>query len=370
MDSNILDPMVQGAPAAPFAVAVPLGSQSKAAEAPAAAARPSFLRAVPSLPEDATAAAAAEPAAKVAESELPGGFAELRQLFDQLRAEGRQAAEKGDLERAFELVDRSVEVARRMEDPEALALATCNRGAVAIMMGRFEELADLRAVLVRNWSVETSFIAAYNLSHAYELRKEFKKALFYAQVARDRAEGAGRSDYLANSLNQIGNCLLGDSYFQQAADEYQRALCLMPAQTSLVSTASTTNRSYCMLVMGRKREPFGQLFRSLRWLRRRGLHLYETWPHLFLCYGYLELGRLRRAYVHGKKALAIAERTGEYDAKKNALFLLAEVEKAAGETGAAYELLVSMQREFYPNDSHLAELMSVVEMKQLVNLRA
>ncbi len=348
-----------GVPAAPLAVV----------------ARPSFLRAVPPLAE-AAESAPASPAAAVdapAEAEdggLPSDFSELRRMFDDLRAEGRKAAEAGELERAFALVDRSVEVARRMDDPEALALATCNRGAVAIMMGRFDELSDLRAVLVRNWSVETSFIAAYNLSHAYELRKEFKKALFYAQVARDRAEGAGRSDYLANSLNQVGNCLLGDSYFEEAAAEYQRALCLMPAQTSLVSTASTTNRSYCMLVMGRKREPFGQLFRSLRWLRRRGLHLYETWPHLFLCYGYLELGRLRRAWQHGKKALAIAERTGEYDAKKNALFLLAEVEKAAGETEAAYDLLVSMQREFYPDHSNLAELMSVVEMKQLVNLRA
>lgn len=355
MDSNIVDPLVVS------------GVDTRAAAPVAVVARPSFLRAVPA-PGPATAGVAAEPA--VAAAELPEDLAALQQQFDELRAAGRQAAEAGDLERAFALVDRSVAVARRLEDPEALALATCNRGAVAIMMGRFDELADLRAVLVRNWSVETSFIAAYNLSHAYELRKEFKKALFYAQVARDRAEGAGRSDYLANSLNQVGNCLLGDSYFEEAAQEYQRAQCLMPAEPSLVKVASTTNRSYCMLVMGRKREPFGQLFRSLRWLRRRGLHLYETWPHLFLCYGYLELGRLRRAFQHGTQALKIAERTGEYDAKKNALFLLAEIEKAAGETEAAYELFVSMQREFYPDHSDFAELMSVVEMKQLVNLRA
>ena len=352
MDSNILD-SISREPAPVSAVVL----------------RPSFLRVVPP-PAVVAEPACSEPEAPAVVADLPSDFGELRRLFDELRAGGRQAAEAGDLERAFELIDRSVAVAERMDDPEAVALAVCNRGAVAIMMGRFDELADLRAVLVRNWSVETSFIAAYNLSHGYELRKEFKKALFYAQVARDRAEGAGRSDYLANSLNQIGNCLLGDSYFEAAATEYQRALCLMPAETTLVSTASTTNRSYCMLVMGRKREPFGQLFRSLRWLRRRGLHLYETWPHLFLCYGYLELGRLRRAWQHGKKALAIAERTGEYDAKKNALFLLAEVEKAAGETEAAYDLLVSMQREFYPKHSNLAELMAVVEMKQLVNLRA
>lgn len=357
MDSNIVDS----------------GMDTRTILHPAVAGRSAFPHFVPTPANSAEPAAVESSPRREELATLPGTFeadGALRRRFDELRAESRQAAEAGHLDRAFELVDASVEIARQMNDPEALALATCNRGAVAIMMGRFEELADLRAVLMRNWSVETSFIAAYNLSHAYELRKEFKKALFYAQVARDRAEDSRRPDYLANSHNQVGNCLLGDSYFEQAAAEYQRALCQMPAESSLVKAAAVTNRSYCMLVMGRKREPFGHLFRSLRWLRRRGLHLYETWPHLFLCYGYLELGRLRRAFQHGCKALTIAERTGEYDAKKNALFLLAEVEKAAGQTDAAYDLLVSMQREFYPDHSDLAELMSVVEMKQLVNLRA
>jgi tetratricopeptide (TPR) repeat protein len=301
---------------------------------------------------------------------LPTAPDALWQLFQELRAESRREGEAGRLEAALACAGRACEVAGRLNDEEAVALATCNRAAIAIMLGRLEQIADVRNVLMRNFNVTTSFIAAYNLSHAYEIKKEFKKALFYAKIARDRAEESGREDYLVNSHNQIGNSLLGDSFFHEAAAEYERALTLLPAESSVGYVAPTANRAYCMLVQGRRREAFGSLFRSLRWLRRQGFRLYEAWLHVFLCYGYLEAGRLRRAWLHGRKAQAIAERTGEYDAIKSALFLLAEVEKEAGDTAAAHELLTDLQRRFYPQGHELTELMSRVGMRSFVNLRA
>lgn len=290
--------------------------------------------------------------------------------FGDLRAQSRISAEAGSLEQALVHAEEACAVADRLADQEAIALSTCNRAAIAIMLGRLDHLADMRNVLMRNFNVTTSFIAAYNLSHAYELKKEFKKALFYARIARDRAEESGRDDYLVNSYNQIGNSLLGDSFFAEAAFEYQRALALMPVESSVSQAAPAANLGYCTVVLGRPRAAFSILFRSLRWLRRRRVRLYEAWFHISLCYCYLEVGRLCRAWRHGKRALEISERTGEFDAIKSALFLLAEVEKEAGDPAAAYEHLADIQKRFYPEGQSSTELISRVEMRSFVNLRA
>ena len=50
----------------------------------------------------------------------------------------------------------------------------------------------------------------------------------YAQVARDRALALGRDDALATVRNQLANCLVDESRFDEAAEEYRRALALQP----------------------------------------------------------------------------------------------------------------------------------------------
>ena len=66
-------------------------------------------------------------------------------------------------------------------------------------------------------------LAAYNISRHYELTKNFKKSLFYARIALDRAEVLGRRDWLASSHNLIGNTLLAESFIERPASEYEKA---------------------------------------------------------------------------------------------------------------------------------------------------
>ena len=104
--------------------------------------------------------------------------------------------------------------------------------------------------------------------------------------------------------------------------------------------------------------------------RRFGARVYEAWPHLDLCYAYLELGRCRRAREHARKALAIGEETGETSRIKTALFLLGETERTAGDLDAAWEHFSRLQQDFYPDSPQIVELMLAVGMRKVVHLRA
>ncbi|MEM9597645.1 MAG: hypothetical protein AAGD06_25490 [Acidobacteriota bacterium] len=295
-----------------------------------------------------------------------------RETFERLRDEGRSRAEAGHLEDALELLERALVVACSIGDDSLVALATCNRAAVAIQLGQIDEhVADLRTILMRSYCAETSFAAAYGLSVAYEFRKMHKKALFYGRIARDRSLEAEQKDYLAKSYNQIAGGLSAESYFDEAISEYENALDLLADdQMAEVRAVTSINLAYCRLVLGQYGLAFSELIRCLRWFRKVGKGLYVAWPHLMLCYGYLELGRLRYAWRHAERALELAEKTGQKDAIKSALFLLAEVEKAAGDSAAAYDYYHQLQSRFYPDSAGLPAAVSVVGMTQLVNLRA
>ncbi len=289
--------------------------------------------------------------------------------FEQLRNKGRKAVEAGRLAEALDLFDQALDIARDREDESLVDLSVCNRSAVLVSLGRQQEvMSALRQILVRNRDARTCALAAYNLSRAHEANKEHKKGLFYGRIARDRAVAI---DWLvAESHNQIGNGLMNDSRFEQAATEYRRALELLSEEPSVMRALVTANLGYCLMMLGKIRDGAQLSFRSLRWFRRFGARLYEAWPHLDLCYAYLELGRYRRAREHGRQALAIGQETGETGRIKTALFLLGDTERSAGNLDAAWEHFSHLQESFYPDSPQIAELMIAVGMRQVVHLRA
>ncbi len=296
-------------------------------------------------------------------------MAPAQRSFRQLRDEGRRAVEAGRLAEALELLDEALERAREREEESLVDLAICNRSAVLVSLERQQEvMSPLRQILVRNRDTKTCALAAYNLSRAHESNKEHKKGLFYGRIARDRALAI---DWLvAESHNQIGNCLMHDSRFEQAATEYRQALELLSEDPSVMRALAMANLGYCLMMRGKLRPGVRLSFQSLRWFRRFGARLYEAWPHLDLCYAYLEMGRFRRAREHGRRALEIGEEIGESGRIKTALFLLGDVERTAGDLDAAWEHFSRLQQEFYPDSPQVAELMIAVGMRQVVPLRA
>lgn len=290
---------------------------------------------------------------------------------EQLRRDVQRAVLVGRFEDALRLCDDALVLARRADDQKAVDLALCNRCAVAITLGDCESVrAPLRDVLLRSSCTETAFLAADNLSRSYEQTKDFKKGLFYAKAASNHARSADDPAWLAASYNQRGNCLLGDSYFPEAAEAYRRALALLPEEPSATRAALFQNLGYCLSVMGEHREAFRLSFRSLRWLRRAGALTYVPWSHLDLCHAYVQIGRARHARRHGEIALRMGEENGDVDLIKNSLFMLGETESLAGDLDAAWKYFSRLQRAYYPETPQLAALMLGVDMRPMINLRA
>lgn len=310
--------------------------------------------------------------------------------YAELRDRGYACAKNGQLEKAHALFLQALDAAQgcgtTLEDR-----AFCNLAAIEIELRKpFDPLIPrLREVLVRGAYGESARLAAYHLARIYDLRKEHKKGLFYARVARERAEQLKRSDWISSSHNQVGNLLMADSRFDEAASEFERALCFLDSEESRclispeisaeMSRESTDdslralildNLAYCRFVEGDTREGFSLAFRSLRLLRRNQARWWESLPHLTLCHGYLEIERVRPAIRHGIKALALADEVGDPDAQKNALFLMGEACNMAGNTAAAFEYFSELQEKHYPDHSFLPDFLLAVDVRQLVNLKA
>lgn len=294
-----------------------------------------------------------------------------RSTFEDLRDQGIQAIEAGRIEEAVALFDRALVWAQEHGDGRQIDLAVCNRAAAAIDLGRGEgELPRLREILMRNGDAVNCRVAAYNIARYYELAKSYKKALFYARIARERSESLDRRDWLASSYNLIGNTLLAESFVEQASNEYEQALALMPEEPSVAWAGILDNLGYCRILQRRYREGYDLLYRSLRLMVQLGNEQHEATVRLDLCFAHLETGRIRNARHQGTRALWLADRLGNSRLIKNALYLVGEVESLAGNVAAARAHFTRLQREFFPEASYLPGFLMAVDVRNLVNLHA
>lgn len=295
----------------------------------------------------------------------------LRSRYDRLHAEGAEQVDAGDLERALRLFDEALELARSSGDQDLADRAYCSRAAVAIELeGGTESITPLRDILVRDCSLETRWLANYQIARAYELRREFKKAMFYARAARETADLLERAPWQASSLNLLGNTLLAESHVDQALEAYLGALAQLPGEGQIRQARYLDNVGYCMALKGRAREGLALLLRSLRILRRRGARRYMISTRLDLGFAYLEVGDTRSALRHSRAACELAEEFGEPGAERDALYLMGEAARLAGDLTAARAYFDRLQRGHYPADGFLTDFLLAVGVRKMINLRA
>ena len=291
--------------------------------------------------------------------------------FEELRTLAHRAVEAGRLEEAEDYIGQALVWAREHGTQQQVDHALCNRAALAIQLGRGDgELSVLREILMRSADPGTSRLAAYHLSLHYEVAKNFKKSLFYARIARDRASALGVPEWLASSHNQLGNALLGESLIPEASREYEQALALMPAEKSVVRALVLNNLGYCRVLQRQFEEGYALLYEALSDLRRFRAVRYQVLPHLDLCFAHLETGRYRLASRQGSLALRLAEETGQVDSIKNALYLLGEAANLSGDTETAREQFTRLHRDFFPEQTYLPGFLLAVDVRKLVNLHA
>ena len=291
--------------------------------------------------------------------------------FETLKAQARQETEAGNLDRAAELFEQALAWALVHERADQADYARACVAAIAIQRGNGEaEIPKLREMLMRSGSVENCRLAAYHISLQYEHGKNFKKSLFYARIARDRAEQLGVADWQASSHNQVGNALLGESFVEDAALEYERALQLVTPKSVVSRALILQNLGYCRVLQREFRQGYSLLFESLRMFQRLGAERYQTLLNLDLCFAHLETGRFAHAQRRGQRALHLAERNEQGDAMKNALYLLGEAASLAGDADQARGYFSKLQGTFYPNATYLPSFLAAVDVRKLINLHA
>jgi tetratricopeptide (TPR) repeat protein len=291
--------------------------------------------------------------------------------FEDLKSRAQAASDAGRLEEAGRLMRTALAWVVEHGSEHQVDNAACAAAAIDIQLGRGEaELPRLREILLRSGDPGNCRLAAYHISLHYELTKNFKKSLFYARIARDRAELLGRPDWLAVSYNQIGNALLGESFVSEACGEYERALAVMPGKPSVWRALVLQNLGYCRILQKRFREGYTLLYESLATLRRFRALRYEAATRLDLCFAHLETERYAHARRQGEAALRIAEATDQVEAVKNALYLLGETESLSGTGSTAHAYFSRLQKEFFPDASYLPAFLMTVDVRKLINLHA
>ncbi|MFW6012172.1 MAG: tetratricopeptide repeat protein [bacterium] len=292
--------------------------------------------------------------------------------FDALLERARAQHQEERLDEAIATFQEAERLAEEACDRQRADRAFVNRCTSVLARHRRLKFADvqrLREVLMAGENPVVSRLAAYNVARAFECAKEYRKGLFYARIALDRSRILESRDWLASSHNQIGNFLLAEGRFQEALDEYGRALELLPKEPSRRLALILTNLGYARVVLGRD-GGLALLYRSLKMLRALEAQREQIFPHLDLCYALLEAGRPRYALRHGALALALAEQGGEDSAVKYALFLVGEAAQEIGDPLRARALFERLQEEYFPEMSNLADVLLTVDVRKLVNLKA
>lgn len=290
--------------------------------------------------------------------------------YEALRDAGIAAAERGELEAALELHDRALGVARELGDSVLADRALCNYGQSAIALDRGETVVgELREILVRNGDLTNTRLAAYHIAAVYQYRKEYKKALFYAQIALERSRRLERDDWVASSLNAIGNILLAECQIERATRKYEEALALIGESRAVWKAHIFDNLGYCRFLQGRHGEGLAYLYRSLRTLRRLHADRFVAEVHKDLAFALLELDRPYYALRHALRALRLADEHDLEGVRKNSLYLLGQCCVVAGDHDRARDYF-SLLQSHYPEMPQIADLLVTYDIRQVVNLKA
>jgi tetratricopeptide (TPR) repeat protein len=289
--------------------------------------------------------------------------------FEELREQWQRLIETGRLEEAEVILQRALACVRALGDEVRTDAVGCVLSAVAINLGRGDgELAKLRAVLMRSSDAGNCRLAAYYLSVYYQLERNYKKSVFYARIACDHAKGLSR-ELIGYSRNQLGNALLGESFIDDACREYEAAIDLV-TERGAWRAIILDNLGYCRVLQKRFSEGYTCLYQSLRLLRSFAAERFQVLPLLGLCFAHLETGRYAQAARHGIAAIDLAEKAGDIESVKKALYLLGETANLRGDTEGARGYFTRLQNDFFPESPYLPGFLLAVDVRSLVNLHA
>jgi tetratricopeptide (TPR) repeat protein len=296
-----------------------------------------------------------------------------RARAEELRGKALALLEKGVFGEALAAYDDALREARATADLAFVDWMFACRAAAAAETGACDEdLLELKKILLRTTDQQTAFRAAYTGARIYELRRDFRKASFYARLARQHAEALGDAHLLAAARNQLGSLLTADSRFEEAAAAYREALDLTP-ETEPVSPIHRAhwkgNLGYCLIAMDHVDEGLAMVHEVLDFFEREGARSYTVVCLLDLCFGYLKANRYTEARYFGEEGLARRTAASDSASEKNFLYLLGEACHLGGDTEAAQGYFDRLAAH-YPEFRNLRAYLEVFDFRNVINLRS
>lgn len=290
-----------------------------------------------------------------------------------LRREALLSLETGAFPESLARYDEALASARATGDAAFVDWIYSCRAAAAAEAGPAEgELVELKRILLRGREDQTAFRAAYTAARIYELRRDFRKAAFYARLARQHATAIGDPLLLAGAESTQGTLLAVDCRFEEAAACYERALAISepPARVSAIARALwKDNLGYCLIALDRNAEGLRLVHEALETLEGAGARAHTVFPLLDLCFGYLKGDRFEEARYFGEACLERAPLSGDDTIEKNSLYLLGEASHLGGDEESArdyFDRLASL----YPDFRNLRAYLEVFDFRNVINLRS
>jgi tetratricopeptide (TPR) repeat protein len=303
----------------------------------------------------------------------PCNDATLRSQSEGLRSEAIAFLEKGEYSTALGLYDDALDTARGTGDSSFVDWIYSCRAAAAAEAGPAEnELVELKRILLRGRDEQTAFRAAYTAARIYELKRDFRKAAFYARLARQHATEIGDPLLLAGAEATQGMLLSVDSRFEEAAECYRRALAVSapPARVSAASRAFWLDElGYCLIALDRTSEGLPLVHDALETIESSGATANTVFPLMDLCFGYLKGDRYEEARYFGEACLERAHLSADDSIERNVLYLLGEACHLGGDEDAArdyFDRLASL----YPDFRNLRAYLEVFDFRNVINLRS
>ncbi len=282
---------------------------------------------------------------------------------EQLRQAGLAKVRENDLEAGLALYDEALAL---VVDEAARELITINKADALIALERGgPEVQELARVIMRRRNPRHVCLAAYALQYKNRLEGDFKRALFYGQLALNAAEEASDLAYKRAVLVDLGNVYEMDSQIGRAIECFESALTVLDSGDPLQRLSrgyALENLGYCHLLKDNTDVGIAFIHQALDLLEDA---MGRAEAYIDLCYGHIDKGELDRAKSYGEQALAIANDNRQI---RNAHYLLGEVAYKSGDTETAehhFERLAT----FYPDFRNLKNVLFALDLRRMVNLK-
>lgn len=284
--------------------------------------------------------------------------------IEELRQAGLAAVRENRLEDALAHYDEALSLA--VED-ETRELLTINKADALIALERTgPEVQELPRVIMRRRNPRHVCLAAYALQYKHKLENDFKRALFYGELALRAADEANDLAFKRAVLIDLGNIYVMDSQITKAIGCFQEALGSAEgadaATLSLICGYATESLGYCYMLDERTDEGLALVHDSLKYVNNA---VFQAEAYIDLCYGYLDKADLERARFYGEAALEVAEEDRHI---RNGHYLLGEVAYKSGDTELASAHFDELAK-FYPEFRNLKSLLFAIDLRSMVNLK-